>query len=352
MNLHWLKERKRVLVSLGIGIMAGGLMMSMIPAQAVPTSVQVPDGSFSLACTVTGSQVACTGTLPTEAPTTPPPTTTPPTTVPPTTMPPATTPPPTTTPPRANNCLPSPSLCGFPDGTNSGVPAGTPLTVVNGNVSLNTAGQTYANREVHGCLEVHAANVTIINTKILANGCFYGVRNFSTGLVIRSSEITCGDSGGTGITMANYSLFRVNIHGCENGLNISDVGNVVMQDSWVHDLFFGPGAHTDGAQFGQGASTITFNHNTIDTLKAGNSAIIMWDEGDPQNTNVSLTTNLFNGGGFTLYCPRQNSSGVRILNNRFGDGFTYDYANGCTPGHVASWAGNVRDLNGAALAAK
>ena len=33
-------------------------------------------------------------------------------------------------------CMPKPSACGFPDATNTGVPPGTPLTVVNGTVTL------------------------------------------------------------------------------------------------------------------------------------------------------------------------------------------------------------------------
>jgi hypothetical protein len=304
------------------------------------TGVYSPDGSVHVDC----PPAIATSPSPTSTPTATPTAT--PTSVPPTTVPPTTVPPTTTLPAQQNNCLPVPSACGFPDDTNTGPAAGTLMETTS--VVLTRSG-TYDHVQFNGCVEVRAANVVITNSVVNGNGCFYAVRNFSTNLRIDHSEITCGDTSGTAVTADNYTVTFSDVHGCENGFNVNS--NVVVSDSWIHGLFFGPGAHTDGAQFSQGGGPITFRHNTIRAGTSSNSAIIMWDEGDPQNHDVLIQNNILAEGGFTLYCGRMNSTNVRIVQNRFVPGF-YDYANSCTPGHVLSWTGNVIDRTGATAQAK
>jgi len=270
-----------------------------------------------------------------------------------TAAPPTMAPPPatsTTTAPTVNKngCAAKPSACGFPDSTNTGVPVGNKLAILNSNYVVSQAGAIVDGQEIHGCVEVRAANVTIRNSRILGDNCFYAVRNFSTGLRLENDEITCGDSNGTAVTADNYTVIKSNVHGCENGFNVNN--NVVVQDSWVHDLYYGPGAHTDGAQFNQGGGPITFSHNTIVAPDNGNSAIIMWDESDPQNHDVLISNNILANGGFTLYCPRSNASNVRIVNNRFGE-YGYGQVNGCSSGHVADFSGNVNDADGSTVRA-
>lgn len=246
--------------------------------------------------------------------------------------------------PPSNGCVLDPVRCGFPGASNTGPTA--PLTTINGNVTYSTAGQTIINTRINGCVEVRAANVTLRNVWVVGNGCFYAVRNFATGLVIEDSYIACGGRG-TGVTATGYTVRRSEITGCENGFNVG--GQVTVEDSWVHALDDSGDAHTDGAQFNQGAANITFRHNTIVVSAPGStSAIIMWDEGGTQNSNVVISNNLLAGGTYTLYCPRQNSSNVRVIGNRFGN-YQYGYANGCTPGHVAEWTNNRNDTNGALL---
>jgi hypothetical protein len=182
------------------------------------------------------------------------------------------------------------------------------------------------------------------------NGCFYAVRNFSTNLQVFDSEATCGGANGTAFVESSISLTRVDIHNCENGLSIS--GSVLVQDSWIHNMVTANGAHTDGAQFNQGATDITFRHNTIN-VGPGNgatSAIIMWDEqAGPQNARVSIDNNLMAWGTYTIYCGRFGTvDNIRVTNNRFGP-FEFGYANNCHNGET--WFGNVRDSDGATLVA-
>jgi hypothetical protein len=329
----------------GIGMVIGGIMMLSLPAHASPVQVATTDGTFPMTCTLVDSHLSCSGDLPTASPTTPPPTTAPPTTVPPTTAPP-TTPPPTTTGPQVN-CLALPSRCGFPDSTNTGPAAGT-FTVMT-SLTANVANKVYDHIQVNGCTTVTAPGVTIRNSRLLGNGCFYSVNNQSTGLKLDHDEISCSDSANTGVTLANYAISFSNIHGCENGLNVADVGNVSLTDSWIHNMFRGSTSHTDGVQIGQGAANIIFRHNTIAMSTDDNSAIIMWDEENPQNSNLQVTNNLLTGGGFTVYCPRMNASNVTVIGNRFGT-FAFGFSNGCTSGH-ATWLNNVRDSNGSTIPA-
>jgi hypothetical protein len=264
------------------------------------------------------------------------------------TTPPATTPPPSPTPTGTlTNCVADPGRCGFPDASSTG-PSG-PLTVST-RTSYATAGETIANVQINGCTVVRAAGVTFRNVLFNATGCFWGVQSLSSGLSIVDSEITCSGNNGTGIGSAGFSLLRVDIHNCENGLDVGS--NASLVDSWIHDMETDNGAHTDGVQIGQGSSNLVFRHNTIAMAAPGaTSAIISWDEqAGPQQQGVVIDANLLSGGTYTLYCPRYDTSDTRVTNNRFGP-YEYGSSNACTGSHVSAWSGNVIDATGAPLAA-
>jgi hypothetical protein len=281
----------------------------------------------------------------------PSPTVTPTATTAPPTTPPATTPPPSPSPTGTQtNCVANPGACGYPDALSTG-PAGA-LTVST-RTQYATAGETIVNTEIRGCVEVRAANVTFRNAAFIGS-CFWTVRVYSGSVTIEDAEISCQDTpGSSGFVNTSSSggtavLRRVDIHDCENGLSVP--GNTTVADSWIHSLYDQGSAHTDGSQFDQGASNIRYEHNTIDARGNTTSAIIMWDEGDPQNANVTIVNNLMAGGSFTLYCGRSGTAvNVAITNNRFGP-FTFGYANACNSGGEV-WSGNVRDSDGAVLAA-
>jgi hypothetical protein len=89
-----------------------------------------------------------------------------------------------------------------------------------------------------------------------ANGC-----GTTAPLLIEDSEIDCtgfGASGfvgqGTGIEAENFTIRRVDIHACENGVSAGE--DVLIEDSYIHGLYNDnvvpppDGAHADGVQFG------------------------------------------------------------------------------------------------------
>jgi hypothetical protein len=236
----------------------------------------------------------------------------------------------------------------FPDASSTGVPPGTVLTS-SGGLTINTPGAVIDARDISGPVVVNAPDVTIRRSRIRSSS-FGVVSSKSTGLVLEDCEIDGLNANNTAIGSANLTVRRCNIHGAENGLNVS--GNVTVEDSYIHDLTTANGAHTDGAQFNQGASDIVFRHNTIrpnpDDVWRSTSAIIMWNEGDAQNTRVRIENNRLIGTGasFALYAPRQPASDIYINNNRFMAGvagITDSVRVGVT---VTEFNGNVRDDTG------
>jgi hypothetical protein len=360
-------------VTVPVGIVAGvaAFMLGMTVAGGGPaTNVASVTGPTHQVCVGdipslgTPAPMTCSVVVdaPTPTPTdpsTPVSTTTPPVTTSPTVGP--TTPPPspspTTTPPTQTvNCILSPHLCGFPDATNTGVPPNwVPIRNQTGGLNVSTPGSIIDGWNITGCVTIRAANVIIRNSKIVANGCTYAVHNFSTGLQIRNSTISCGGFNGNGVSDNELSLIASDVSGCENGMNVASIngslGNVTVQDSYIHGLVNTNSAHTDGIQIGQGAAHLRFTHNTIINPFDQTSAIIMWDEGNPQNTDVIISGNILDGGDFSLYCPRMNTTGVIVTNNRIGTGWAYAWTNGCTPGHVQTFSGNVNDKDNKALQA-
>lgn len=245
---------------------------------------------------------------------------------------------------------PTPSPTGWPDASNTGVPTGTQLTP-SGTLNVTVTGAVINGRDITGSVTVNAPNVTIRNSRI-RGGDFFLVRSNSTGLLIEDSEII-GDFSvcHVGIGSSNVTVRRTEFTGCENGMDMSNGGPLTVEDNWIHDLTVGGGAHTDGIQIGQGAHDLTIRHNTINPQSSGSpastSAIIMWNEGDPQNTRVRIEHNQLDGShaAVALYCPRQPASAIYINQNRLVRG-VYGYTDACTGSHVTEFLGNVDDVTG------
>jgi hypothetical protein len=218
--------------------------------------------------------------------------------------------------PHRANCAPRPSTCGLPDASNTGVPPGTRLTVVNGEFYATKPGQVVDSMEIHGCITIRAVNVTIRRTKVQCAG-YYGIGSLrgeytGGGATIEDSEIDCLNHNATGIGSYGFTARRLNIHNCENGFDIDN--NVTVADTYVHDLFTGGAAHADDIQLAGGAN-ITISHNTLlSQTPGGNSSI----QSNPTlNSNVLVSNNLMAGGTYTLYCPNTSSSNYRVVGNRF-----------------------------------
>jgi hypothetical protein len=215
---------------------------------------------------------------------------------------------------------PPPPSIGFPDSSNTGVPEGASMTVVNGDLSINTSGAVIDGQDIRGCVTVNASNVTIKNTRIACSGSSV-LWSGSTGLTVQDSEVACtGGPGTTAVTPQNYTLTRVEVTGCENSTWADR--NVTIKDSFIHDLIhYDPirDPHTDGVQLPSGAANVTVQHSTVYGQYAnnddfGNSAITMGGS----MSNISVVDNELAGGGYTLRCnDAGGTSGMTITGNRF-----------------------------------
>lgn len=245
--------------------------------------------------------------------------------------------------PDRPNCGPSPSACGLPDASNTGVPPGTKLTVVNGDLEVNKAGAVVSGKDIRGCVTVDAPNVTIRDSKVTCTA-YYGIGSF-TGeysggrLRIEDVEVDCQNHNTTAVGSFNVTALRMNIHGCENGFDIDNTFTV--QDTYIHDLYEGATGHADGIQLA-GGSNITITHNTIFD-PGGTSAII---SNPDKNSNVLVQSNLMAGGAYTLYCPSDSSTNYRVIGNRVSTVFSSkggEYGPWTDCGKVAVNTGNVWD---------
>jgi hypothetical protein len=210
------------------------------------------------------------------------------------------------------NCAVAPSGCGLPDETNTGVVGGTPLTRIDGDVTVTVAGTVIEGKDIRGCVRVLAPNVTIRNSKVTCTFAYAILIEARAGgnLLVEDVEVDCLNSPTNGIGEYGVTVRRVNIHGCGNGLDID--GNFTVEGSYIHDLYTDNDSHADGIQL-TGGSNIIIAGNTIYATALGTSAIISHPT---NNSDVLITGNLLAGGAYTLYCP-QSSSNFRVIDNRF-----------------------------------
>lgn len=210
------------------------------------------------------------------------------------------------------------SKCGRPKPGphNTGVPAGTVLTP-SGSIRVEQDGAIVEDLDIDGEINVLANNVTIRRVR-LRSGDYYPIRYFdndNTGLVVEDSEIEgTSDSATSSVAFANYTVRRSNIHGAADGLKAD--ANVVIEDSWIHDLRNGPDQHNDGVQ-STGGKGVTLRNNWI--TGASNAAVQTGDEG-AATEDLTLECNWFGGGGYTLNIRGEGATvpkNTRIVNNVF-----------------------------------
>jgi hypothetical protein len=241
------------------------------------------------------------------------------------------------------NPLNARSHLGYPDASNTGVPAGTTLTPVD-SLTVRTNNTVVSAIQMTGCVTVEAVNVTIKNSKI---GCVR-VENPADAegaqpVTIQDTEIVCPiGNWNTGIRFNNFNAIRVNIHGCENGLDM--FSHATIRDSYIHDLACGGDYHTDGIQSGDGSNTV-IQHNTI--ISCDTSAInINNTPGGVVTNNVLITENklAMTNGSYTIYCPITPPTNFRITNNAFAASPNFGDSTDCAGGEA--WSGNVRYATG------
>jgi len=222
------------------------------------------------------------------------------------------------------------------------------LTPKTGDLTITADNTVIQGVDLSGCIVNHAANVVIKNSRIRCNGA-YGIFNdyrlaSNTGFQVVDSEIDCmGQGGSTGISGHTMTVLRVDIHGCENGLDMQEHSNLV--DSYIHDLSLVGAGHTDGIQ--SAYQYVLIQHNTIENNTSGGTSSIITDPTHTANFTVNGNLLINIGGSYVLYCPTSTSNFV-VTNNRFYYADAYGYSVHCANPAI-TWSGNVNNSTGAAI---
>jgi hypothetical protein len=278
------------------------------------------------------------------------------------------------------NCEANPSACGFSDATSTGVPTGTVLKTVPGQVSSGS-GWSYsaANKEIDvtgngavlsglsisGSIRVSASNVTINGDQMVTGGTFAVGLAHATGATVENSTISglnttsgrvvsaiddiYGDSTGTVVKNNDISAFRC-------GVQIS-VGTIT--GNYIHNPGYIAGDHTNGVIGNGGTGQLTITHNTIlDSLDQTDAITINTQQVPGPVTNKTIEDNLLAGGDYAIYAGNafgHTTANVLIENNRFGQvyfpksGQYGPAASFSSTGSGNVWSGNVWDSTGKAV---
>jgi phage baseplate assembly protein gpV len=284
-----------------------------------------------------------------------------------------------TAPPAKTGCAAGPSSCAFPNAASTGVPAGTSLRAVPGQVSKGP-GWAYDPRgwvEVSGNgavldglsipynVDVTASNVTIKNVQISVTGDSFGVSLRHThNVTVEHSTITGGDAGHNRLMVGVKDIYgdstgtQVRSSGFAYTSTAVQIGSGLIEGNYIHDMGYISGDHINGITANGGTVQLTIQHNTILVSQSQTDAIGLFEDFGVE-ANVLITGNLLAGGGYTVY-GGQNPGGpaaynIRITNNQFSDMYysgsgSFGPAtafNSGGPGDV--WSGNVWASTGHAV---
>ncbi len=221
-------------------------------------------------------------------------------------------------------CFAVPSSCGYPDATNSGLPAGIALTN-SGSINAGTPGQVVNARNVEGSITVSANNVTIENSKVLAGSAGSGsaailVESGVVGTVIRDTTVAGRGGGSQSLEAAvrNWGTGtvaeRVYLYNCSDCWE----GQGTIRDSYMRVDSIYPGAHAEDIYVCSG--TVAVTHSTLLNAEQ-QTATVFGDTICGGGNSFTVTASLLAGGGFVVY-PQANSSSatgtMTITGNRIG----------------------------------
>lgn len=233
--------------------------------------------------------------------------------------------------------VPRPCPGARPDATNTGVPPGVQLTVVNKDVTVTTDGTTIDAEDIHGFLVIKASHVKVTRSIVrggvaTANGD--GIRVVSgTDILIEDTEVAIATPSAflDGVSGSNFTLRRANIHGGVDGVKLGS--NSRVECSYIHDLVSfasdpnqgGGPTHNDAIQILSGTNIYIIG-NALIAAKNQNAAIqVTQDFGAVSDLHIE--SNYADGGGCTFNLSHKGAAsltGVFTANNRFGRNSFYD----------------------------
>jgi hypothetical protein len=201
-----------------------------------------------------------------------------------------------------------------------------------------------------GALTITGKNVTIKNSVISAgSGSDFAITTKSGGsFTLTDSEVVGGSNG---IGFDNWTGIRINVHGqTDDGMKLGS--NVRLEDSWIHGLTPGSGAHADGGQVQSGITNTVIRHNVIDVgtgTRNANAALFLAPDLGPSTAGpLLIESNWLNGGNYIVQIVdgdngRYFIGNITFRNNRFGSTYAYGALRTNVP---VTMSGNVWDATG------
>ena len=266
---------------------------------------------------------------------------------------------------QQTNCIKVPSACGYPDATNTGVPAGTALKSESQNITVNKAGTAIKDIALDGEISVEANNTTIEDSEITVEGtqtCGKScggrgiwIKPGVTGTVIKN--VTCHGAAATGVNVTQYCIMsndsnttieHLHAYYCTECL----AGAMDLSESFIDETGATiPEEHYEDIYYGGGAGPLIVNHNTM-LNPNGQTAVVFASVDFGDQTTLTITNNLMAGGGYMIYGGGSGSGGkvlgpVTVSGNRFSrkyypEGGSYGVAS-YFENSVTTWSGNVWD---------
>jgi Right handed beta helix region len=270
------------------------------------------------------------------------------------------------------DCLTVPHACGFPDATNTGVPSGTALRSVPGQVSsgpgwhfnakggymvVTANGTLLSGLSIPCDLIIDASDVTVQDVRVVTGGHFgislrhaKGVtiehstisgQNLTSGRVGSAIDDVYGDSTGIMIKNNDISRFRTGVQ----------VSTGLITGNYIHDPGYIHGDHTNGIYVAGTTKPVTIYGNTIfNNLGQTDDINLDASSAGQDVANKIVVDNLLAGGGYSIYgggSRHDRTSNIVIKDNEFGriyypQGGRYGpvaYFNATGTGNV--WSGNV-----------
>ena len=238
--------------------------------------------------------------------------------------------------------------------SSTGVPAGTRLTP-SGPITVDQDGAVLEGLDVDGCVRVNAEDVTIRSSRIRCSSpvgqVAVALGDDGDRLTLQDVEVDGLGTSAVCVGWSRYTLVRVNVHGCADGIRFGH--RVTVEDSWVHDLVRIRTLHSDAVQT-TSASDVVIRGNTLDANSTArgdynNAAVMMGSEtGGRKVERVLIEDNHLDGGNYTLNVRGDiTASDVVIRDNTFGTSSRYGQV--LTPASVPLGAGNRFAGSGAAV---
>jgi len=226
----------------------------------------------------------------------------------------------------------------------TGVPSGTTLTKIDGDIRVTNPGAVLDSLDVHGRIIVRAPNVTIKRSIIRGGtvpveGGLIDANQGEPGLKVVDSEIFATNPSPqvNGIVGFNFTLTRVEIRDVIDQVHI--IGdNVTVKNSWLHDNVHyeedpeqdGGPSHDDNVQVQSGRGiTITGNN-----LSGAHAAVVQITQDRGPVSQLTFSENIVNDGWCSINVSEGDKGPVAdvvVKDNTFGRTMAFEDCAVITP---------------------